>query len=113
MTFNTSIAIAIKNKYGGYNINELTIFQIKKLNALYEDFEFYVENKRINIKIKCPICDEFHKFSCNLCDVFKKEMFIYGCETLGLPVMFMGEPDKVGYRVKKYSEINKKSYMMI
>ncbi|MCR3758363.1 hypothetical protein [Clostridium felsineum] len=113
MTFNTSIVIALKNKYGSYDINEVTIFELKELNILYDNFELHVENKKINIKIKCNVCDEYHNFSYNISDIFKREVLIGGCETLGIPVIFIGRPDKVENRIKKYSETNKKLYMMI
>lgn len=113
MTFNTSIAVAMKSRYGGYNIREITIFELKKADALFDNFELELKNKKIKIKFKCPICDKYHNFSYNICDVYKREILIGGCETLGVPIILLGRVDKVKYRLEKYIEINKKAYMLI
>lgn len=113
MALSTSVIIAMKSKYGGYNIKEIAIFELGKENIIFDSLELKFKNKKINIKFKCPICDKYHNFSYNIRDVYRREILIGGCETLGVPVILLGRADKVKYRLEKYVEINKKTYMLM
>ena len=114
MIFNTKLTIAIKNSLGQYDINEFTLFQIEKLNKITRGINIINRKKReINLQVKCPICGEYHNYSYNVSEFLKRYMIIGGCESLGLPIFYIGEKDNIRKTVNKYNYISKKLYAMI
>ncbi|MDP4143460.1 MAG: hypothetical protein Q8936_03110 [Bacillota bacterium] len=114
MLFNTSVAIALKNSVGQYGIRQITLFQLEKINTLFDNFQAkVVKNKDIVFKVKCPLCGQYHYYRYNFYDLMKREMVIGGCENLGVPVFFIGKEDKVIEKVNKYIEVNKKICAML
>lgn len=111
MILDTSISIALKNQFGKYDIEGTSLFKIKEANKLFELMKVDLKNKNtIMIRLKCPLCSKWHSFNCCVNDVINQELIVYGCKTLGTPVLFVGENKKVKSRAKKYNRIIKETY---
>lgn len=113
MVFNLNVCIALKNDFGGYNIKNVSLFNIKKIETVFTDFKVVInKNKEVIITLKCPICHNYHTYRYNINELFKREMSIGGCEVLGMPVFFIGDYNKITQQVNKFIEINNKMYAM-
>lgn len=111
MILDTSISIALKNKFGQYDIKSTSLFKIKEANNLFELMTIDLKNKNtVIIKMKCPLCSKWHSFNCCVNDIINQELIVCGCKTLGTPVLFIGEDKKVKSRAKKYNKIIKETY---
>lgn len=108
MIFNSLITIALKDELGMYNIKNTDIFKLKKINKSLNNLEIEFKNKEVSIKFKCPACGKHHHFKYHVSDMFNQEVIICGCNTLGIPVLFMGNKEKVSNITGKYNEISKK-----
>lgn len=111
MILDTSISIALKNQFGKYDIKSTSLFKIKEANNLFKLMEMDLKNKNTAIiKLKCPLCSKWHSFNCCINDMINQELIVCGCKTLGTPVLFIGEDEKVRDRVKQYNKIIKETY---
>lgn len=114
MIFNTNISIAAKDSYGQYEIRELSIFNLEKVNANFPSFEIKpYKNKEVSFKVKCPLCGEYHHYNYSIVDFIKREMVMGGCETLRMPIFFIGNKLSIEKRINKQKETIRKAYAMI
>lgn len=114
MLYNTHISMALKGCNGEYKIEDSNIFDIESLNGKFTSVSIKLDkNKGIIFMIKCPICGHRHIYSYNLSDIIKHDLVFGGCESLGLPIFFIGKNDNVKQMVRKYYEVNKNISAMI
>ncbi|WMJ79693.1 hypothetical protein RBU49_12545 [Clostridium sp. MB40-C1] len=113
MIIDTVVSIAIKNSMAQYDMKKIYIFNFKDIPKLFNNVDIkYIENNKINLRIKCPICGEYHCYEYKINSLIEGTMMIGGCEKIGLPIIFLGKSEKVEGKVNKYKEINKKIYAM-
>lgn len=114
MIFNSNICIAYKNGCGKYDVEKISLFEMKKIETLFKDFKVKInKNKEVVFTIKCSVCGNYHIYKYNVNDFINREMIMGGCEVLGMPLFFIGDCDKITQRVNKYTEINSKLRAMI
>lgn len=114
MLLETGMSIAVKNFYGQYEIKDFSLFKMQSSISGFASLEIKINrNKEIAMKIKCPLCGEYHHYHYNINDLIKRDMVMGGCESLGLPLFFMGNKEMVQNRIKKYREVTKNLYAMI
>lgn len=114
MVMDSVISVAFKNHIGQYDLKRLSIFEIRSMSKYFELVNgVYTNNKEIEVKIKCPICGEYHCYAYRISDLIKGTMVIGGCEKVGSPVFFIGKTEKVEEKINKYIEVNKKIYAML
>ncbi|MCB2289204.1 hypothetical protein LGK97_05430 [Clostridium sp. CS001] len=114
MIFDTNIAMALKNSNGEYKIEELTIFEFESINARFPSLNVEIKKgNEIIIRVKCPLCGEFHFYHYNVNELLKRNMVIGGCEQLGLPIFFIGKNEKVIQKVKEHRQTIKRIGAMI
>jgi hypothetical protein len=102
---NSQISIAIKNAYDQYEIKEISIFEIEKLKKVLPCIQIKTKgHKDFNFTIRCPLCSEEHSFKYNINEFLKREVVIGGCETLGIPLFYIGNKSKVHERIDKVNE---------
>ncbi|MCY6958763.1 hypothetical protein [Clostridium brassicae] len=113
MIINTVVSIAVKNSMAQYDIKRLYVFNLKDISKLFNNIDMkYIENNKIHLRIKCPICGEYHYYEYKINDLIQGTMMIGGCEKIGLPIIFLGKSEKVEEKVNKYKEINRNIYAM-
>ncbi|MDP4177269.1 MAG: hypothetical protein Q8900_02880 [Bacillota bacterium] len=113
MVFNSNVCIALKNDFGGYDIKNISLFDIKKIETIFTNFKIVInKNKEVVITLKCPICYNYHTYRYNINELFNREMNIGGCDVLGMPVFFIGDYNKIIEKVNKFIEVNSKMYAM-
>lgn len=114
MIYDTMLSIAIKNSCNVYDLKRSTVFQLKSLKRKFTSVESVdINGKELRIKIKCPLCGEYHLYKYSINELMNKEMVIGGCETLGYPIIYLGNYKKVKQKVDKYIETNKEIYAMM
>lgn len=114
MLVDTSITIAVKNCMAQYDMRKIDVFTLKYISLYFNDL--YAEcvcSKEIHLKIKCPICGEYHKYEYKIKNLTKGIICIGGCENIGSPIVFLGKSNKVEEKINKYKEVNKKIYVML
>lgn len=105
MLINSKISIALKNAYDQYEIKEISIFEMEKLKMAFPCIQINsIGHKQIIFTIKCPLCGEVHYFKYNINEFLKREVIIGGCETLGIPLFYIGNESKVNERINKVNE---------
>lgn len=110
MILNTLFSVAFKNEIGKYEIKDTTIFEIKDINFLFDFFNIQLVDGSLMVNFKCPICEKWHGFTYQAVDLFKQELIISGCKTLGVPVVFIGTRGKIENITKRYNQINGSMY---
>ncbi|WP_291636124.1 hypothetical protein [Clostridium sp.] len=114
MTFDTSIAIALKNSNGQYKVCELTIFEIESMKTRFPSLNIELhKGKEIEIMVKCSLCGDYHFYHYNINELLKRNMVIGGCEQLALPIFFIGKNQKVIKKVNEHRQTIEKIYAMI
>lgn len=114
MLINSELCIAVKNYYGQYRLRNFSIFKIDDLNSCFTPFKATIDkNREIIIKVKCPICDCYHFYRYSINDVLNRNILVGGCESLGVPLFYIGKNKNVLNRVKRYNEVNKNLFAMI
>ncbi|MBU3111553.1 hypothetical protein [Clostridium lacusfryxellense] len=114
MIFDTNIAMALKNSSGKYKIEQLTIFEIESMNTKLPSISVNVNNgNEILVKVKCPLCYEYHIYHYNINELLKRSMVIGGCEQLALPIFLIGKVEKVIEKVNEYRQTIEKVYALI
>ncbi|QGU94125.1 hypothetical protein GOM49_02295 [Clostridium bovifaecis] len=113
MLIDTVVSAAFKNSLGQYDIKRISIFNITDMYKYFNCIEVNsVLSREIQLKIKCPICEEHHYYCYDITHLIKGSMVIGGCEKLGYPVFFIGNKEKVEEKINKYKEVNEKIYAM-
>jgi len=114
LIFDTNIAMALKNSSGEYKIEQLTIFEIERMKNKFSSLTVNMnKGNDILIKVKCPLCGEYHLYHYNINELLKRNMVIGGCEQLGLPVFLIGKNQKVIEKVNDYKQTIEKIYALI
>lgn len=114
MLLNTEICMAFKNPLGLYDITTISVFNMGDINLQFNSVMFNVKkNKEVEINIKCPICEERHKYTFQINEFINRHMVIGGCEIMGIPIFYIGKESMVREKVKKHKEINRKIHAMI
>lgn len=114
MIFDTNIAMALKNSNGQYKVEELTIFEIESMKTRFPSLNVEVnKGNEMVIKVKCPLCSEYHFYHYNINELLKRNMVIGGCEQLALPIFFIGKNEKVIEKVNEHRQTIERIYAMI
>lgn len=114
MIFDTNIAMALKNSNGQYKVYEMTIFEIESVNTRISSLNLKVnKGNEIVMKVKCPLCGEYHSYHYNVVELLKRNMVIGGCEQLALPIFFIGKNQKVIEKANEHRKTIEKIYAMI
>ena len=114
MIFDTNIAMALKNSSGQYKLEQLTIFEIERMKTKFPSLNVNVNNgNEILIKVKCPLCGEYHFYHYNINELLKRNMVIGGCEQLALPIFLIGKNQKVIEKVNEYRQTIEEIYALI
>ena len=111
MLLNTRISIAVKDNAGKYEISEVSLFQLNgfSINSLC----FEVTKNNITLRCNCPFCDEIHSYNYEVKKMLNRNLIVGGCESIGIPVFYIGKSIKVSQMVSRYNEVNEKIYAMI
>ncbi|KOF56659.1 MULTISPECIES: hypothetical protein [Clostridium] len=111
MILDTSLSIALKDELGRYNIGNINLFKIEEANNIFKLMKIKLKNKNtVMVSLKCPLCEKWHSFNYCINDMINQELIVCGCKTLGTPVLFIGENDRVSDRVKQYNRVIKETY---
>ncbi|MCY6355503.1 hypothetical protein [Clostridium sp. ZS2-4] len=114
MFIDSVISVAFKNYSGQYDLKKISIFEIVDMSKYFDVVDtVYTNNKEIEVKVKCPICREYHYYTYKINELIKGAMVIGGCEKVGSPIFFIGKTEKVEEKINKYMEVNKKIYAML
>ena len=109
LLLNTEVSFALKNTSGQYEIKEFSLFEMDKVKKDFPSIEMYLnKNKEFSFGLRCPLCGEHHRYSYNLNEFLKRDMVIGGCESLGMPLFFIGNQRKVHQRIKGINEASRK-----
>jgi len=114
MLINGMVSLAFKNSLEQYDVERISLFNIVNINEYFPNINCTkTGSKEVGIKVKCPVCNDYHYYSYSINDFIKRTMVIGGCEKTGLPIFFIGKIDKVEEQVNKYRETKKEIYAMI
>lgn len=114
MLYNTELKIAFKDTDSRYNMVDTSIFELASTSEHLPNFQSKItKSKEIQVKIKCPICGDYHEARYGIRELLKKQLIIGGCEVTGSPVYYLGKPIKISKYISKYNEVNNKIYAML
>ena len=114
MIFDTNIAVALKNCNGEYKIEQLTIFEMESMNTRFASLSVGMsKGNEVVIKVKCPLCGDYHLYHYSINELLKRNMVIGGCEQLALPIFFIGKNLKVIEKVNEHKRTIEKIRAMI
>jgi len=114
LTFDTNIAMAVKDCNGRYNVVEMTIFELESIKTKFPSLNVELhKGNEILIELKCSLCGEYHSYHYNINELLKTNMLIGGCEQLALPIFFIGKNEKVIEKVNEHRQTAEKIYAMI
>jgi hypothetical protein len=114
LLFNTEVSFALKNTSGQYEIKDISLFEMERINKHFSDIEMHINrSNKLSFTVKCTLCGDYHSYSYNLNDVIKRDMVIGGCESLGMPLFFIGNKIKVHQRIKSFNEIRRSTWAMM
>lgn len=114
MLVDTEVSAAFKNSLGQYEVKRMSIFSIADIHKYFIGLDIKCNfNGEMELKVKCPLCGEYHFYSYDIVSVIKGGMVIGGCEILGYPVFFIGNKKKIEEKINRYKEVNKKIQAML
>lgn len=114
MLIDTTISVAFKNSLWQYEMAETSMFNLTDVDKWFTNVEINLKSfKEIQLKVKCPLCNDYHYYSYSVSQLKRSSMVIGGCERIGSPVFFIGNKEKVEEKINKYKEVNKKIYAML
>lgn len=108
MILETCKTVAVKNNQGGYDIKNISIFEANDFNVCFSLAHSKKSSKNIIIKVKCPLCCNYHTYKYSTSDFLKRDLIVGGCELIGMPLFYLGNRIKVEQKVNKYNKIEKK-----
>lgn len=109
MILETGKTIALKNNEGEYDIKSISIFRTNNFNVSFSLAHSKFKNsKDIIMKVKCPLCGNYHSYKFPITDFFKRELIVGGCELIGMPLFYIGNKNKIEEKINKINKIEKK-----
>ncbi len=111
MILKTSKTIALKNQEGGFDIKNISVFSVGDLSVRFS--LTHSRNKKIILRVKCPLCGNYHSYIYCISDFLKRDLIIGGCELIGIPLFYLGDNIKVEEKIEKINKQEKKLYAYI
>lgn len=114
MILKTNKIIALKNQNGAYDIKNISIFSTEDFNVCFSlTHSRGSKGKKVIIKIKCPLCGNYHSYVYSISDFLKRDLIVGGCEFIGMPLFYLGDQCRVEEKIYKISKCEKKIYAYI
>jgi hypothetical protein len=113
MLLDMDISIALKNFYGYYDIKNFSLFKASKINENFPSLKVKTNNKGIIIEVNCSICGNYHYYRYSFNEFIKKDLIVGGCETLGMPLFYIGSYKEVKQVIDRCNNVNKDVYAMM
>lgn len=114
MILETNRTMALKNVEGTYDIKKISLFgnglQDISVSITSQESE---SGSTVVLKIICPLCGSVHSYKYNVQDFVCRPIIAGGCDFTGMPLFYMGDPEKVINKIDKIKKINKKIYAHI
>lgn len=114
MLIDTAISAVFKNSLGQYETVETSLFNFIDIDKQFSNVETNLKSfMEIQLRVKCPLCEDYHYYSYSASELKRSSMVIGGCEKIGSPIFFIGNKEKVEEKINKYKEVSKKIYAML
>lgn len=114
MVYNTDLCVAFKGEDGKYNISDISLFNLYKINEKNHNLKVTSNREGMcNIMVKCPLCGDVHIYKHSKKELLGDKTIFFGCKNYHTGIIIIGNREYILNHVYNYNFLNNELYALL